>query len=93
MREISEHIKYLEMSIIKTEAELFTRIQPHYHLVEFLSNQIPGISQPSAALLISETGADMSVFESAAHFTSWAGLTPANNESAGKKKSVRISKT
>jgi len=34
----------------------------------------------------------MDVFESSKHLTSWAGLTPANNESAGKKKSVRISK-
>ena len=43
-------------------------------------------------MILAETGADMSVFESAKHFTSWAGLAPANNESAGKKKSVRISK-
>jgi transposase len=61
-------------------------------LVEHISSQLPGISQLSAALIISELGADMSVFESAKHFVSWAGLAPANNESAGKKKSVRISK-
>ena len=36
---------------------------------------------------------DMSVFETSKHLTSWAGLTPGNNESAGKKKSVLISKT
>lgn len=34
----------------------------------------------------------MSVFPSAKHLCSWAGLTPQNNESAGKKKSVRISR-
>lgn len=34
----------------------------------------------------------MSVFKSANHLCSWAGLTPQNNESAGKKKSVRISR-
>ncbi len=34
----------------------------------------------------------MEAFLSAKHLCSWAGLTPANNESAGKKKSVRVSK-
>lgn len=34
----------------------------------------------------------MSVFYSAKHLCSWAGLTSGNNESAGKKKSVRISR-
>ena len=32
----------------------------------------------------------MSVFPSAAHISSWAGLSPGNNESAGKKKQARI---
>lgn len=34
----------------------------------------------------------MSVFESDKHLCSWAGLIPANNESANKKKSTRCSK-
>lgn len=34
----------------------------------------------------------MEAFLSAKHLCSWAGLTPTNNESAGKKKSVRVSK-
>lgn len=34
----------------------------------------------------------MSQFPTAGHLCSWAGLTPTNNESANKKKSVRISK-
>lgn len=34
----------------------------------------------------------MSVFQDTKHLCSWAGLTPQNNESASKKKSVRISR-
>lgn len=34
----------------------------------------------------------MSVFQSSEHLVSWAGLCPTNNESAGKKKNVKISK-
>ena len=67
-------------------------MQPYMPIVQHLANQLPGITELSASLIISEIGADMSVFESAKHLTSWAGLAPANNESAGKKKSVRISK-
>jgi len=92
MKEATAHMKYLDKTVLRTEAELYVRIQPYYHIVEHLSGQLPGISQLSAALIISEIGADMSVFESDKHLNSWAGLAPANNESAGKKKSVRISK-
>lgn len=52
----------------------------------------PGITYNSAIGIISEIGVDMSVFPDAKHLCSWAGLTPQNNESAGKKKSVRISR-
>lgn len=46
----------------------------------------------SAIAVVSEIGVNMDVFPTAKHLCSWAGLTPTNNESAGKKKSVRISK-
>lgn len=85
------HMHFLSDMILRTEAELFVRMQPHHHLVKHLS-AIPGITELSAALILAETGTDMAVFDSAKHLASWAGLTPANNESAGKKKSVRISK-
>jgi transposase len=46
----------------------------------------------SAITVISEIGVNMETFPTAKHLCSWAGLTPTNNESAGKKKSVRVSK-
>jgi transposase len=46
----------------------------------------------SAIAVVSEIGSNMDVFPTAKHLCSWAGLTPTNNESAGKKKSVRISR-
>lgn len=56
-----------------------------------LVSTVPGIQYDSAIAIISEIGVDMSVFPTSKHLCSWAGLTPQNNESAGKKKSVRIS--
>jgi transposase len=92
MNEANAHMHYLDNLIIRTETELFIRVQPYWDIVERLSQQIPGVSTLSSALIISEIGVDMPMFESAKHFTAWAGLVPTNNESAGKKKSVRISK-
>jgi transposase len=92
MSESMKHMDYLEQMVFRCEAELFVRMKPYYHLVEHIASQMSGFTELSAALLIAEIGADMSVFDSAEHFTSWAGLAPANNESAGKKKSVRISR-
>ena len=42
--------------------------------------------------LISEIGVDMTKFPTSGHLCSWAGVVPANNESAGKKHSTKISK-
>jgi len=92
MNEVSKHLDYLEQSILRTEIELYTRIEPYMHIVTHLANQLPGVTQLSAALILAEIGVDMSVFESDKHLASWAGLSPTNDQSAGKKKSVRISK-
>ena len=57
-----------------------------------LLRTIPGIDRSSAITVISEIGVDMAQFGSSKRLCCWAGLTPGNNESAGKKKSVRISR-
>jgi len=92
MNEADAHMQYIENMIVRVEAELFTRIQPYYGQVRMLADQIPGLQELSATLLLAETGVDMSQFESSKHFVSWAGLAPGNNESAGKKKTTRISR-
>jgi len=74
------------------EALIFKLAQPFTRQIELLLT-VPGISEPMTAIrIIAEIGADMSQFESSKHLCSWAGLTPQNNESAGKKKTTRIGK-
>ncbi|MDP3013685.1 MAG: transposase, partial [Candidatus Subteraquimicrobiales bacterium] len=51
---------------------------------------IPGFSDKSALLLLSEIGFDLSTFPSHKNFCSWAGLAPGKKESAGVNKSGRI---
>jgi len=55
-----------------------------------LLQTIPGVSQQTALGIVAETGTDMSKFISYKHLASWAGVCPGNNESAGKKKSSRV---
>jgi transposase len=51
-----------------------------------LLQSIPGVAYDSAVSIISEIGSDMKQFSSAEHLSSWAGMSPGNNESGGKKK-------
>ena len=53
---------------------------------------IPGIDRNSAITILSKIGTDMTQFSNHYKLTSWAGLAPGCNESAGKKKSVKISR-
>ena len=55
-------------------------------------DEIPGIGLLSAQSILAEIGIDMSRFPTASHLASWAGLSPGNNESAGKRKSGRTCK-
>ena len=53
---------------------------------------IPGVSRVAARLLIGEIGTDMSQFGSAKRLAAWAGLSPGNNASAGKRRSGKTLK-
>jgi transposase len=71
---------------------IFKLAEPYQSQINLLLT-VPGIADPMTAIrIISEIGCDMTVFESSKHCCSWAGLTPQNNESAGKKKTTRIGK-
>lgn len=85
------HLDYLNNMITETEVELYVRIKPYYEFVEFVAT-MPGMTELSSSIVLAETGINMDIFDDAKHLCSWCGLSPANNESAGKKKSVRIAK-
>ncbi len=48
--------------------------------------EVPGIGGCAAENILSEIGTNMEQFPTAAHFSSWVGMSPGNNESAGKRK-------
>jgi transposase len=53
---------------------------------------IGGVGTTASTSIIAEIGIDMSRFKTSEHICSWAGLSPGNNESAGKRKSVSVTK-
>ena len=60
-------------------------LSPYENALELLK-KVPGISSKSIEDLVAEIGLDMGVFPTEKHIASWTGMSPGNNESAGKKK-------
>ena len=88
---IRQHYDSINECREKLEAFIRSLAEPYLAEQELIMT-VPGIRDFSAIAIISEIGADMSAFPDAKHLCSWAGLVPTNNESAGKKHSVRISR-
>src|SRR6056297_3600001 len=47
---------------------------------------IPGVGKEGSSYILAEIGNNMDQFPKEQHLDSWAGVSPGNNESAGKKK-------
>ena len=91
LRVIKGHFKDLESRKAELEQLILALASPYQQKLDIILTA-PGINNPFTAIgIISEIGVNMEAFPSAKHLCSWAGLTPTNNESAGKKKSVRVS--
>ncbi len=80
------HIDALDQSLATLDARLEADTEPYGELIQLLCT-IPGVGIQTARVLIAECGIEMSVFASAEHLVSWAGICPGNNKSAGKRRS------
>ena len=85
LRIIRSHMDGLELCKANLESLILSVAQKYLSQLELVMT-VPGIQTFSAIGIISEIGVDMSVFPTSKHLCSWAGLTPQNNDSAGKKK-------
>ena len=74
--------------IARLDARIEEAMAP-FHAARDLLTSIPGFSRIVAEVFVAETGADMTVFPTAGHLASWAGLSPGSNESAGRVKSTK----
>jgi transposase len=91
LRIIRSHMENLELCKANLESEILSVAQKYLPQINLVST-VPGIQTFSAIAIIGEIGVDTSVFETSRHLCSWAGLTPQNDQSAGKKKTTCISR-
>ncbi len=90
LKMVKQSIKDKELLIRELDKQIDNKLKENAmaHDAELLST-IPGVDKEAAAYILSEIGNDMERFPDEQHLASWAGLSPGNNESAGKKKGSR----
>jgi transposase len=101
LRLLLQHIDAIDAAIGQIDQEVDAHVEPFRTAIQILSS-IPGISDLSAEVIVSEIGIDMNRFPTEGHLISWAGLCPRNDESPtgparglkahGKRRSTRMRK-
>ena len=84
--ELLDELEFLEQKIEKFEARIDQVGSPFEQAVQRI-DEIPGIGRCIAIAIIAEIGTNMKQYLTQRHLSSWAGVCPGNNESAGKRKS------
>jgi transposase len=85
LRTIKKSIKQIEEVITEVEQRIDEEVKKYEVELDLLQT-IPGVGRDSAISMVAEIGVEMEQFPSELHLASWAGMSPGNNESAGKKK-------
>jgi len=88
-RRILDHIDFLDASITQLTEQVDVRTAP-YEAARELLLEVPGFDRLTIDTVIAETGADMRRFPTPGQLAKWAGLSPGNHESAGKRRKVGI---
>jgi transposase len=86
-----QHIDELEQHIEGLERQIEEVLRPFEKQVELVATA-PGVSWRAASVIAAEIGLRMEQFPSAEHISSWAGVCPGNNESAGKHRNTKTRK-
>ena len=92
IRQLLDQMRYLDGQIDDFDRRIEEVMSPLERESVRKLDEIPGFDRRTAQNVLAEIGTDMSRFPSAAHLSSWAGLCPGNNESAGKRRGGRLRK-
>jgi transposase len=84
MKAVIAHIDDMSRRIRELDDMIDAQMKEYDDEIKKL-DEIPGIAKRSAQTILAEIGKDMGRFHSASHLCSWAGLSPGNKESAGKR--------
>ena len=92
MRILLDHLDELNGHIKALDDDIDNFMKPEEKKAAEVIQDIPGIGNTSAQVIISVIGTDMGRFATDGHISSWSGLCPGNNESAHKRKSGKTTK-
>lgn len=96
LTELLDQLEQLEAAVARVSGEIHEQTEensdPFVKDAVRLLQTIPGVGEHVAEVIVSEIGTDMTRFPSDKHLSSWAGMCPGNNESAGKRKSGKTTK-
>jgi transposase len=86
-----KQIEFLEGLIAQFDARIEEAMAPLAEAAGRL-RAIPGVGEKAAEVIMAEVGPDMTPFPTAGHLSSWAGLCPGNDLTAGKRRSGKTTK-
>jgi transposase len=85
-----EQIEQLEDHVAKLDKRIDEVMGPLEQTAIQMLDEVPGMDRRAAQNIIAEIGTDMNRFPTSGHLASWAGICPGNNQSAGKRRSGRM---
>jgi transposase len=86
-----EELEFLEQQIGRLDQEMANLLRPHEDAVQRLA-EVPGLGVDSAQQIIAEVGPTAATFPTAKQLSSWVGVCPGDEESAGVNYSHRSPK-
>jgi transposase len=86
-----EELQLVERQIEQLEGMALELMQEHHEVVQRVA-EVPGFGVDSALQMIAEVGPTAATFPSEKALSSWVGVCPGNEESAGESKSTRSPK-
>ena len=91
LKMVLEELQVIEAHIEQLDREALSLMQEHQDVVHRVA-EVPGFGVDSALQMIAEVGPEAAAFRSAKALSSWVGVCPGNEESAGESHSTRSPK-